>query len=236
LHAAIVYLLSLLIAEVCHCMQQGLRGSIERQDSSERDVLEHTMIGEPQRSAAEGTLDILSAAVASVPDEPVCPISTPLPCTDAALGEAAEHCGDLRFVAAVADVVSVLRRPFTHSNCILHGPMPAAEAAVTASTRYLCSHLLRLEICGASAGTHVCKKLLEAIYNVLRHGEPAVIFIPDKVAEHPDVLAILQALVLHDEASGFFTPAAMEHAFGRDPELIAAVCAQLAPELDTAQA
>jgi hypothetical protein len=95
---------------------------------------------------------------------------------------------------------------------------------------------MRLEIGGATPGSQVCKQLLEVVCHVLTQGEPAVISIPDTAAGHPDVLAVLQALIMRDEVPGLFTPASLEQAFGGDPELIAEVCAQLAPELDAAQA
>ena len=146
---------------------------------------------------------------------------------------ASQLCGDLRFVAAVADVAAVLRRPYALGNCILRSCSISAGAAAYVAARFLRTRHAVLSWRGSSGAFQA--QLLGLICSVLTTASPVVVTVPLETTKVPDVLVLMQALLMRHTICGQNTPAVLLELCGGDTAALQDLCRLLAPDVDLSQ-
>lgn len=149
------------------------------------------------------------------------------------LAAAAHACKDLRFVAAIADVLAVLRRPFDiGSAAVVAGVVAHAELAAFSAAQHLQARVQKIP---SGTGSHAAEAaVLQAVLQAATEEAAVVVLVDDRAWEQPAVLAMLKSLIRRDSLAGFVTPAQLLDLYQGDPEALVACGAVLCPGVDFA--
>lgn len=144
---------------------------------------------------------------------------------------AVELCGDLTFVAGVANAIAAIRRPFALGNCVIVSA--AAPAVVLAASAHLQASLVTIATDIREDDLHVL--LLEMIRAVLDCESATLLTVPVALMRKPHVIAALQALVLPVVSTPLVSPAQLLRLFKGRPLELASLLYELTPSVNIAK-